>query len=357
MSKNPTIRDIAEALDLHFTTVGKALNNDPRISEATRKRVRKQAKKMDYSPNPLVSALMAHKKSTAQGKSLSVIAVLVESRTVFRFKAVERTRKSLEARAKELGFQIEYFPLDEYERNLGAICRVLRTRGIPSLLLMSVAADNIGDLDPLRDFCCVSVQEHYGALPSVLVDHFQSTELLCRRIHEAGYQRPGLLITPSLDRMGMDRVVAAFRSFSIELFGRTDAPILYENEADEAHLEAWLSEHCPDILIESWRGLRNPELRPTDPDVQRWLERFRPELLEGRRFSPERIRKILAPYPYVVLDRIEEDEAGISQNRRLAARKAVDVLTAALYRNERGLPPVGHRVMVEGSWAGALPKA
>ena len=95
MSKNPTIRDMAEALGLHFTTVGKALNNDPRISEATRYRVRKQAEEMGYSPNPLVSALMAHKKSTAMSESLTVIAVLIESRTVFLFISFGPPRKTL----------------------------------------------------------------------------------------------------------------------------------------------------------------------------------------------------------------------------------------------------------------------
>jgi len=356
MPRNPTLRDIAAELNIHFTTVGKALSNDPRISEQTRQRVWAKAEEMGYRPNPLVSALMAHKKSTADKDNLSVIAVLVESKTAFRFRSVEITRESLEERARELGFKIEYFPLDRYNHDLSAIAKVLRARGIPSVMLMSISVDDVRDIARFEGFCCVSVQEHYGRIPSVMVDHFQCAELLCHRVHEAGYRRPGLIITPSLDPMGMERVVAAFRQLSASLFGQKEAPILCENEAGEKRLGAWLDHHRPDLLIESWRGVRSSDWRDSrNAGMEQWLERFRPELVHDQGHSPDRVRALLEPYPRVLLDCIEPGETGISQNRELTARKAVDVLTATLNRNDRGFPPVTHRVMIEGSWTGELP--
>lgn len=57
MKNNVTIKDIANELNLSATAVSRALRNMPDISEETRKKVREQAKKMNYSKNYLASTL------------------------------------------------------------------------------------------------------------------------------------------------------------------------------------------------------------------------------------------------------------------------------------------------------------
>ncbi len=52
-----TINDIAKALDITPSTVSRALNNNPRISEATKKAVNEMAEKLKYQPNFLASSL------------------------------------------------------------------------------------------------------------------------------------------------------------------------------------------------------------------------------------------------------------------------------------------------------------
>ncbi|WP_226390391.1 LacI family DNA-binding transcriptional regulator [Penaeicola halotolerans] len=52
-----TIHDIAKKLNTTASTVSRALNNHPRISEATKKQVLKMAKKLNYQPNHIASAL------------------------------------------------------------------------------------------------------------------------------------------------------------------------------------------------------------------------------------------------------------------------------------------------------------
>ncbi|MEP6700902.1 MAG: LacI family DNA-binding transcriptional regulator [Bacteroidota bacterium] len=51
MKKAVTIKDIAVKLNMSFSTVSKALNNDPSISTATKDRVKKQAEEWNYIPN------------------------------------------------------------------------------------------------------------------------------------------------------------------------------------------------------------------------------------------------------------------------------------------------------------------
>jgi len=61
MKKKTTIYQIAEQLGLTAATVSRALNNNPKISEATRELVQKTAIKMNYEPNKVALALKSGK--------------------------------------------------------------------------------------------------------------------------------------------------------------------------------------------------------------------------------------------------------------------------------------------------------
>ena len=53
-----TVRDIARECGVSATTVSLALRNHPRISKKTKEKVQAAARRMNYTGNPLVSALM-----------------------------------------------------------------------------------------------------------------------------------------------------------------------------------------------------------------------------------------------------------------------------------------------------------
>lgn len=57
MKKKSTIHDIAKKLNITASTVSRALNDHPRISEATKKAVQKAALKLNYQPNNIAAAL------------------------------------------------------------------------------------------------------------------------------------------------------------------------------------------------------------------------------------------------------------------------------------------------------------
>lgn len=59
-----TIHDIARELGISASTVSRALNNNPRISAATRERVRKLAASLGYQPNVMASSLRKGKGNT-----------------------------------------------------------------------------------------------------------------------------------------------------------------------------------------------------------------------------------------------------------------------------------------------------
>lgn len=63
MKKKTTIKDIANVLNISAAAVSKALHDDSRISDKTKKAVRQVAKNLNYQPNHLASALRKGKSN------------------------------------------------------------------------------------------------------------------------------------------------------------------------------------------------------------------------------------------------------------------------------------------------------
>ncbi|SDG64130.1 LacI family DNA-binding transcriptional regulator [Winogradskyella thalassocola] len=61
--KRTTLKDIASELNISPAAVSKAMHNDSRISEKTKKEVKRVAKKLNYQPNHLASALRKGKSN------------------------------------------------------------------------------------------------------------------------------------------------------------------------------------------------------------------------------------------------------------------------------------------------------
>ena len=73
--KKTTIKDIANVLNISAAAVSKALHNDSRISEKTKENVRQVAKKLQYQPNHLASALRSGKSNLEELLCLEPIVI------------------------------------------------------------------------------------------------------------------------------------------------------------------------------------------------------------------------------------------------------------------------------------------
>jgi DNA-binding LacI/PurR family transcriptional regulator len=64
VKKQPTIKDIAELLNLHHTTVSRALRDHPDVNPETRELVLETARKYNYIPNSFAKSLRSAKSKT-----------------------------------------------------------------------------------------------------------------------------------------------------------------------------------------------------------------------------------------------------------------------------------------------------
>lgn len=86
--KKTTIKDIANVLNISAAAVSKALHNDSRISDKTKKAVRQIAKNLNYQPNHLASALR-------NGKSNLVGVIVPKTNSNFFSSVIENIEQVL----------------------------------------------------------------------------------------------------------------------------------------------------------------------------------------------------------------------------------------------------------------------
>lgn len=120
MAKNnrTTIHDIASFLNITASTVSRALNDNPRISKATRKAVLKAAKQLNYQPNNIAAALR-------HGKS-HIIGVVVPTANRAFFASVVR---GIEEIANKINYKVIICQsYDNYEREVQTINALMSAR-------------------------------------------------------------------------------------------------------------------------------------------------------------------------------------------------------------------------------------
>ncbi|MEB2781064.1 LacI family DNA-binding transcriptional regulator [Algoriphagus sp. C2-6-M1] len=179
-----TIHDIAEKLQVTASTVSRALNNNPRISDATKKKVLKVAKELNYQPNNIASALRS-------GKS-RLIGVVVPTANRNFFSSVIR---GIEEIANTLNYKVVITQsYDDYEKEMQTVEALLNAQVDGVIASIGKTTENVDHFKKILkkgiplvlfdrvtnelDVSQVVIDDYYGA--------FQATEHLinegCSRI-------------------------------------------------------------------------------------------------------------------------------------------------------------------------------
>lgn len=132
-----TIHDIAKKLNISASTVSRALADNPRISDATKEKVKALADKMHYYPNVLASSLR-------KGKG-NVIGVIVPRINRHFFSNVI---EGIEREAREYGYNVIISQSQEkYENEVSYINALLNARVDGVIVSISVETNNYEHLD------------------------------------------------------------------------------------------------------------------------------------------------------------------------------------------------------------------
>lgn len=211
-SKTVTIKSIAKALNISFSTVSKALNNNPLIKTETRQLVINKAHEMGYTPNSLAKGL--------RGNSTKTIAII--------FNDIENpvltcVFRNISIRMGEHGYTTMIFDSQFSEETERANILTVLSR-VPDFIILEPASLNSTNLDLL---CNIT--------DKVIIQGARTPHLSCHHVHvdyaHGGYMsacellskghRECLIISESLDfptsRQFMNGVEQAFSEYGVTL--------------------------------------------------------------------------------------------------------------------------------------------
>jgi DNA-binding LacI/PurR family transcriptional regulator len=139
--KLATIKDIAKKLGISHSTVSRVMNNDPRISAATKELVIKAAREMNYSPN--TSA-----RSLAGGKSNTIAVVTPAYFSIYSAEVM----RGIETEVIKTGYEMDYYTTRRFTvagvmgREVSIFEKILDERKADALISISGNVYGRGDI-------------------------------------------------------------------------------------------------------------------------------------------------------------------------------------------------------------------
>ena len=325
--KRVTVRDIAKATGLHYTTVSLGLRNSHLLRARTRAKIQKAAARLGYTPDPMLAALNAYRRATRTPHFQAVIAWInnwPRRRELLDVSTFREYYEGVCSRAHELGYLVDEFWLREPGMTPEKLRRVLRTRNIQAVLMAPQPGSHITPNFNFEGLAAVSFG--YSMQPAVLNvitnHHFHSMSTMLSHLIALGYRRIGLYLSQDWD----EKVNNAWLG-SLLVAQRRHPKVVFIPEFEESptDLRAWLRERRPDVVI-SHDGLAR-EIAALGYSIPRDLGFASLDLSPGeRRLS------------------------GICQNSFRIGQKAVDLLVEMTHRGEFGIPEIPTRTLVEGVW-------
>lgn len=329
------MRDIAARVGVHQTTVSLALRHHPSIPAHTRERIVEVAREVGYRPNPLLNAFNFHRVASHPVKGAPVLAMVFDARMHPRSTDHEYPRLLFQAArdtARERGYQLEPFVLQENGLHSHRLNRVLVARGITGVIISTLGLETTQlELDWPR-LCTVKIESLHvqPALDAVSSDQWQAARTGLRRLRELGYRRVGLIAAADDEarlgepfRTGMlveqAAVPEAERVPSLLFAGRA--------ERDLGQLiDAWVREHRIEAVMSNWNNV---------------IDHLRAKAWQVP--SDIAVASLDAPLR-------QTDLAGVVQNHELVGRRAVEQVLLQLQAHQRGVPQTASVTFVPGRW-------
>lgn len=205
--KPVTLKDIAQETGYHYTTVARALKNNPLLRKETRKEIQSKAEEMGYRPDPMLQALVKYRHENNPRKSTPTIAFLSHQGPL---KSLRNTGgwpyyAGALAQAEHLGYQLQFFWHAEPGISDRRWTQILLTRNI-HMLISANFPSGCSDLKLEWDeFSAVkiSVAPSFPPVDTVSCNQMQTVRKAFQKLREKGYRRIAMIYDKATDdRLG-----------------------------------------------------------------------------------------------------------------------------------------------------------
>lgn len=331
--RQPTQSDVAKKAGVSLATVSYALRNDPRIAAATQARVRAAAAALNYTPDPVLAALVARRGSRPARRTAANIAALVDDR----WHATRQTHwhqsiiDGMNAACRRLGYALDILHI---QRDLGPVKnpdRILHARGVRGIVLLPLFNHDIELRLQWSRYAVIAMGNPPASLPlhRVATDAFMAMQITCERLRELGYRR-----------IGLANSLEAEQRLRFEWLGA----IAKEMFLPDPHLKIvpphLPKEFTPESLL-AWVRRQKPEAVVTNNEnIITWLR-------DAGLRVPDDIGVALLNLNLGPL----ADAAGISLQLDLNGETSIEQLHTLLLRGETGFPAMPKEVLLRPRWS------
>ena len=200
MKKKTTIYDIAKELNITVSTVSRALSGFPAISEATREAVIETAKKLNYSPNRLASALKS-------GKTY-IIGVIVPSVQAHFFASIIH---SIEEGLKDSGYRVILYQSNEsVENEINGVKTLLEAQVDGIIASMSLETEDVSHFAEIikqnKPLILFDRVHNDLKVPTVTLNDFKAGYLATQHLINQGYKNIAFVTTIHQIKIFNDRL-------------------------------------------------------------------------------------------------------------------------------------------------------
>jgi len=147
--KSKTLKDIAKALNLSVTTVSKALNDYPDISDATKQKVLDYTKAVDFTPNTFATSLRKQESK--------IVGIIIPKMAHYFFSTL---LQGIIEKAEENNYLVIVLRSNDYELEKIHI-RLLKKKKVDGIFLsLAQNSYDINHLDQIWKSDTVLIQYH-----------------------------------------------------------------------------------------------------------------------------------------------------------------------------------------------------
>lgn len=335
---NITLQTIADELGVTRATVSRALRNSPEIAPATRDKIQKTAKALNYRPNPFVNTLMESVRAGKAPPDTLHIAVVEGWPRDFSndpFKMNQDFVLGICGRASDHNVKVDRISLHRGGMTPKRAFSVIKNRGIKGLIFLPFPkfGHDLGRSEQLLGDFAMAAIGHTLKTPRLfraVSDQFQNAELALVNMARLGWKRIGLLQTEDYERRVNHRQLGACLALSAELGIDFVRPLIVPDQLKQ--------EEQRNLAI-SWLKKEKPKAILSHGD-------------EGLRLLMNAQGQMPNGLGYAAIGRLESypGMAGVDQRHKEVGAAAVDIVMAQFHRNERGLPALARTSMIEGMW-------
>jgi LacI family transcriptional regulator len=331
-----SVRLIAKRTNLSIATVSLALRNHPRISIATRGRVKAAARQCGYTRNPRIAQVMDAVRDGAGEQSrgcLGVMSLYDQPRPWEDSGHLSLIFDGMTRRAERLGYRLEPMWLRAPKMTPRRFNSILAARGIEGVLCFGGPA--VDETLPAEfDRCAIVTQGVSIKTPlhRVISNAYADTVATLDRLHELGYRRPGLILSDYEHARGAHAHLSAYLGWCHQRHGPSSAlPVLPDTGLDERPFLQWLKKCRPDVLV---------------------CVHGQDEVNELCAIMIRHQISIPGDIGVAAISQLLDDQtvSGMTENQHLIGSWAVELLVARIMNRDFGIPSRPRVEMVDGVW-------